>query len=91
MEKSVSHPISTLDQYQPSGLYWSLGLIWGVILILSCIILYVIHCDREGLYKLYLQSFKGSLGLWFKSLMQQAHKYMFIGSFIETITLLFGE
>ena len=45
MAKYVSHPISILDQYQPSGIrpagwYWSLGLIWGVIQILPCIILY---------------------------------------------------
>lgn len=40
MSKSVPHPISTLDQYQSSGLrlsdwYWSLGLIYDVIQILS--------------------------------------------------------
>ena len=48
MAKYVSHPISTLDQYLPSGLrpsgwYWSLGLIWGVIQILPCIILYLFN------------------------------------------------
>lgn len=46
--KSVSHPISILDQYLPSGprtsgCYWSLWLIWDVIQIFSCIALYISH------------------------------------------------
>ena len=39
MAKSVSHTISTLDQFQPPGWHWSLGLIWGVIQILLFIII----------------------------------------------------
>ena len=58
MAKSVSHPISTLDQYQPSGLYWSLGLIWGVIQILPCIILYICYVVMLRCVYLFIKDFK---------------------------------
>ena len=46
MTQSISHAISTLDQYQPSNLhpsgwYWSLGLIWHAIQI--CYVLFSIY------------------------------------------------
>jgi hypothetical protein len=41
MSKSVSHAISTLDLYHPSGWYRVLGLIWHMIQILTCNIQYI--------------------------------------------------